>query len=281
MNDYLDNLVAKSLGLAEVVAPRPMSLFEPAPSDAGPLVHDSYSLEQGAAPQRTPAGASPITNVAAPLASEDEVSEKTPHTPRVAQADQPSQRPVQPFDRDASLSAPLLIPRRPADDDEGQRADNARSAAPMNQQPADQQPLNQQTVEGHQAAPAHAPLRIVPQATTPAEHRVPDAPEAGPLTPAQARAAPITTPASSGAMLVAPASLRRADQEGGRASPDRVAVPAPAPDAATPTIKITIGRVDVRAVTLDKESPRAREAERRNPALTLEEYLKRRSGGKS
>src|SRR5882672_1014104 len=45
MNDYLDNLIAKSLGLAEVVAPRPTSLFEPLPSDAGPLVHEHYALE--------------------------------------------------------------------------------------------------------------------------------------------------------------------------------------------------------------------------------------------
>jgi hypothetical protein len=274
MNDYLDNLVAKSLGLAEVVAPRPMSLFEPAPSDAGPLVQDYYPLEQDDASQRTPAGASPMKDVAAPLASKDGSSEKEPPEPRAARSDQPSQRHIQPVDRDASLSAPLLIPHQPAADT-GQRADHARSAAPVNQQPA-----NRQIVEGHQAAPAHAPLRIVSQATTPAERRVTDAPEAGPLTPAQGRAAPITTLSPSGAMLVAPASLRRADQESRSPLSGSAAVPAPAPDAAAPTIKITIGRVDVRAVTPDKEAPRAREAERRNPALTLEEYLKRRSGGK-
>jgi hypothetical protein len=272
MNDYLDNLVAKSLGLAEVVAPRPMSLFEPAPSDAGPLVQDYYPLEQDDASQRTPAGASPMKDVAAPLASKDGSSEKEPPEPRAARSDQPSQRHVQPpaqhMDRDASLSAPLLIPHQPAADT-GQRADHARSAAPV----------NRQIVEGHQAAPAHAPLRIVSQATTPAERRAP-APEAGPLTPAQGRAAPITTLSPSGAMLVAPASLRRADQESRSPLSGSAAVPAPAPDAAAPTIKITIGRVDVRAVTPDKEAPRAREAERRNPALTLEEYLKRRSGGK-
>src|SRR5262245_949637 len=148
MNDYLDNLVAKSLGLTEVVAPRPMSLFEPAPSDAGPLVQDYYPLEQDDAPQRMPAGASPMTDVAAPMASKDGSSEKGPPEPSAAQSDQPSHRHVQPpaqhMDRDASLSAPLLIPQRPAADT-GQRADHARSAAPVNQQPA-----NGQIVEGRQ-----------------------------------------------------------------------------------------------------------------------------------
>src|SRR5262249_27850393 len=137
MNDYLDNLVAKSLGLAEVVAPRPMSLFEPAPSDAGPLVQDYHPPEQDDAPQRTTAGASPMTDVAAPLASKDGSLEKEPLEPRAARSDQPSQRHVQPpaqrVDRDASLSAPLLIPHQHAADT-GQRADHARSSAPVNQQ---------------------------------------------------------------------------------------------------------------------------------------------------
>ena len=29
MSDYLDNLVARSLGTADIVQPRPLSLFEP------------------------------------------------------------------------------------------------------------------------------------------------------------------------------------------------------------------------------------------------------------
>ena len=266
MNDYLDNLVAKSLGLAEVVAPRPMSLFEPAQPDAGLLAPDQYSLEQDVAPRRTTAGLEPVIGVAAPPASKDEPPEKASPTRRAAQSDEPPQHLVQTVDRGASLSAQLLIPHPSAD--VGQRADRARTVASV----------NQQKIEGHQSAPVPAPLRIVSHATTPAERQVPDAPEAGPFTSAQGRGAPITPLSPSGAMLVAPASIRRADQEGGKASPDHAAVPAT--DSATPTIKITIGRVDVRAVTPDKESPRAREAERRNPALTLEEYLKRRSGGK-
>jgi hypothetical protein len=45
-----------------------------------------------------------------------------------------------------------------------------------------------------------------------------------------------------------------------------------------PTIKITIGRVDVRATVPERPAPRP--AAERPAALSLEEYLKERSGGK-
>ncbi len=49
-------------------------------------------------------------------------------------------------------------------------------------------------------------------------------------------------------------------------------------DEAAPTIRVTIGRVDVRAVAAPaKEARRAPEPQR--PALTLEDYLRRRGGG--
>src|SRR5262245_58105644 len=116
MNDYLDNLVAKSLGLAEVVAPRPMSLFESAPPDAGLLAPDQFSHEQDGAPQRPPTSMEPVIDVA-----------------------NPSQLPVQSVDRGASQSGARLILNQPVVADAERRADRARSAAPVNQQPAPQQ----------------------------------------------------------------------------------------------------------------------------------------------
>jgi hypothetical protein len=297
MSDYLDNLIAKSLGLAEVVAPRPASLFEPSRSEAGLSVHQYYSLEQDGSPQRTPAdaGRSPdhmadhvpdhVMDVAAPTQSEDLSSEDAPPQLRAAQPAQPSQHTVQPIvqsvDRGASRPEPLLISNQPVAADAGRRADRAPSATPPPQQLADQRPSDQQMVlvESHHAAPVNAPLLIVSHSTIPAEPQVPGAPEAEPFAPAQAPGAPVTPSSPSGAKLVAPASLRRADQERVSASSDRAAIPKPATDATAPTIKITIGRVDVRAVTPDKESPRPAPPAR-NHALTLEEYLKRRSGGK-
>jgi hypothetical protein len=283
MSDYLDNLIAKSLGLAEVVAPRPTSLFEPLGSEAGPLVHEYYSSDQDVAPRRTPAGADHVMDVAAPAQSEDLSSEDAPPQLRGAESDRPSQHPVQStvqsVDRGASRPEPRLTPNQLVSVEAGQRADRARSATPPPQQPADQRPPDQQMVDSHQSAPVHAPLLIVSKATIPAGPQVPGAPEAEPFAPAQTSGAPVTPSSPSGGKLVAPVSLRRADQESVSASPDRAAVPTPAADTAAPTIKITIGRVDVRAVTPDKESPRPA-APARNHALTLEEYLKRRSGGK-
>jgi hypothetical protein len=128
-------------------------------------------------------------------------------------------------------------------------------------------------------------LRVVLRATTPADRQATSAPEAPPLLPAHAtapdRAIPITPAEPAQTLLVAPAPLRERapDQERESPSSDRAAVPPPAPEAAAPTIKITIGRVDVRAVMSEQPSQRPT-PERRNPALSLEEYLKQRSGGK-
>ncbi len=36
MNDYLDSMVMRSLGVAEAIRPRPVSLFEPLPGMAAP-----------------------------------------------------------------------------------------------------------------------------------------------------------------------------------------------------------------------------------------------------
>ena len=46
-----------------------------------------------------------------------------------------------------------------------------------------------------------------------------------------------------------------------------------------PTIKITIGRVDVRAIMPAAPAPRPAPA-RPSPALSLEDYLKQREGGR-
>jgi hypothetical protein len=91
--------------------------------------------------------------------------------------------------------------------------------------------------------------------------------------------APVESIAStpSHTLLISPSP----DQERG-SHLNRAAPLPPAPEAeapAAPTIKITIGRVDVRAMMPDQEAPRPAPAAR-NTALSLDEYLKRRSGGK-
>lgn len=279
MSDFVDNLIAKSLGLTEVVAPRPMSLFEPLSAEAGPLAPEYYALEQDGAPRRTPAGVEAMMDGVAPPAPKDKSSEKTPPAPRAARSDLPSQHPVQVVDSSASQPAPLPIPNQPAPPalvagDADKRADRSEYVAPA----------GQQTVNSHPAAPERAPLRVVLPARTPANRQSTAAQEAALLIPPHASPGQAMTPLESIAstpsrtLLIAPAP----DQELGSQLSDRAAALPSAPEAeapAAPTIKITIGRVDVRAVTPDKEAPRPAPAAR-NPALTLEEYLKRRSGGK-
>lgn len=312
MSDYLDNLVARSLGLAEVVLPRPLSLFEPLPSVTGLLAPDDSSLEQATRSGELSASPEPMIDRTAPSAPNAELSENPPAAHREPQSGPPSPHPVQVIDRSASQSTPQMIPHQPVmpasvAGDAGKRADRSEYAARA----------GQQTVDSHPAVSEHVPLRVVLHATTPADRQSTVTSEATPLISAHTAApehgvtlpesivpappshtllvAPVITPRpgepqdrgstlSDRAELVAPMITPRLDESQHPGSPlsDR-AEPIPyAPEAereTAPTIKITIGRVDVRAVMPERPAPRPA-PERRNPALSLEEYLKQRSGGK-
>jgi hypothetical protein len=76
-------------------------------------------------------------------------------------------------------------------------------------------------------------------------------------------------PARPGGLLGEPARLPDFQQAGGR-NPARPGAPAQLP----PTIKVTIGRIDVRAVS---PPPAARPSGGPKPLLSLEEYLARRN----
>jgi hypothetical protein len=143
-------------------------------------------------------------------------------------------------------------------------------------------------VEAH-AAPASAPLTVQPAApvvqrqATPAGQPV--APLVPPPVPAAAPDRPVSPQASATPTTAAPAlitgSLEHAppaarDVPGSR-EPTILPVPEPArPTAAepepAPTVRVTIGRVVVRAAPAD-ERPPARRVELPRPTLSLEEYL--------
>lgn len=290
MNDYLDNLIAKSLGQAEVVAPRPMSLFEPLSSDAGQITSDQYLLEQDGEPPRMPAAVTPgdapptgvmpaavmptgvvptgvVMDAAMPPKAKAELSTKAP-PPRAIQSDRLAQHLVQSIDRSLSQSVSLPMPNQSISGDVGQRADGTERAALV----------APQLVDGHPTMNERMPSRVVEHASIPADRETFATPEAPPYTPHQSRSperAEAIIPAHT--LLIAPALSQERESHANRA-----AAPQPAPEAepsAAPTIKITIGRVDVRAVITERPEPRPAPATR-NTALTLEEYLNRRSGGK-
>lgn len=265
MSDYLDNLVARSLGLAEVVQPRPLSIFEPL-QPTGLPAPDPNSLEEVG---EQSSNLEPLR--VASSAPDVELSEAPPARRREAPSGTPSQHPVQVTRRSERQSTPLLIPHQPlmpapGAGDADMRVDRSEYAAPAAQQTVDSQP----------AVGEHAPLRVVFQAATPSDPQSTAAQEATPLIPAHG------TAPSSRALLVAPEITPRPNDRQERGDPwSDGPEPVPAAQRETaPTIKITIGRVDVRAVMPERPAPRPAPAAR-NSALSLEEYLNQRSGGKS
>jgi len=270
MNDYLSNLVAKSLGLADVLLPRPVSLFEPLqPSRAlGPDNH--YSLEQDIEESRRRVNVRPLTDEAAAPTPKAESSEKPffPHNPEIESL---TPRPALVLDNKPSESTPLLILNRTAISERG-GADGNRQAVRSASTVRDDDPSQvavQSTVPSDRLKGAQEATSAATLPKTEREMVVPESIE---------RALPLRT------LLIAPGSTpnqvifpERESSSPERA--ERIRISGTVQHETAPTIKITIGRVDVRAVM--PERPAANPVpEPRNLALSLEEYLKQRSGGK-
>jgi hypothetical protein len=277
MKDYLDNLVAKSFGIAEVLAPRPMSLFEPLPADAGPLSTEHYSFEQDVAAPLRSVGLEPTLEISPSPESKGEFPEKWPQPLHASQPSQPfqlsqpSKQPDQSTELRASQSAAPPIPNQPVAVNMSRRAD-----------PAERVPLDSRRTVGAHRASEHTPLPAGLHPVMPADRESTSAPEA-PFLTRSSSTAPERPETPSRTILVTPAIKPRTDErrEPGNPFSDQPVSAPPKPGSsapAAPTIKITIGRVDVRAMTPDQGTPRPA-PERRNAALTLDEYLKRRSGG--
>ena len=96
-------------------------------------------------------------------------------------------------------------------------------------------------------------------------------------------AAPTVTPLA--AQLPHVAHTKDAPGKGGVAAPVNAASPLPRAGATRPAaprhyVNVTIGRIDVRAVQATSPPKPARKANRRSPALTLDEYMKQRGSGR-
>ncbi len=108
-------------------------------------------------------------------------------------------------------------------------------------------------------------IKPLPQATTPKS----------PLPPANERpgltvsAADQSRRANAEPLVIRPQPLARADESNSRATEATN-------DTAAPIIRVTIGRIDVRAVPAP--TPTTRRAESPAPKLSLEEYLRSRTG---
>ncbi len=120
--------------------------------------------------------------------------------------------------------------------------------------------------------PASTPLRAETEFGAPAKHGV-SAYE--PATRGSFRDRPATDPA--GFEETAPRPLRPANRPAPPAFAARPAGLRMAAQESRPTIRVTIGRVEVRAVQSPAPAPKA--AKPAQPRLSLDEYLKPRAGG--
>lgn len=254
MSDYLHNLVTRSLNMTRVARPRLASLFEP-----------------------------PFAGFGSPAPFETENAEGEPrayeaaHTGDLRDTDPPSKPPH----ADASSHPPS--PQTYAPD---------RAPAPFNFTPPDEEETSPATGQMIQP-PGTPPLGVAQAASQPEEHaasRMRSGEGEGRSLEERVRRILDEELKAHGSRDTHVGTIlrERARVVERRVAPAPPVAPQPSrssveseaqgPDAA-PTIRVTIGRVNVRAVVSSKPKEPKREPARPRPMLSLEDYLGRRNGG--
>ncbi len=235
MSDYLQNIVLRSLSLAEVVQPRVPQLFEQAGTSA-PLPDSSSQAEFV---QTTPVVKDPIAELQLT---------QTPHR---------EGRPTG-FEREESAASETR---------------NENHHLPFIVRSVGPSPTVQENP---------APAKLIPPVTTPDS--------GSSVSTVRAETQPERSQASIGPLLREP-SIAMIDQKNPPAlsnarlqpSVTKSSLPSLAQNLRAESqpqpIKITIGRVDVRAI-MPSVPPKAAASMRPKPALSLENYLKQREEGK-
>lgn len=294
MSDFLSNLAARGRSEADVVQPRPVSLFAPSPLLAGwssvERGDELETTEYRPAPAATKQPASLASQMAAPImlaASADLVqpavssqqpsqAESAPPGPAVVPTTMPAHpqqvmhpplQPPQPalpervvIERIVSASLPVLPPPPPAP----QAPVLALPAERMviEQVPAPASPIG--AVPKVQPTPSANPSPLIREVMI--ERVIAETPSMDSLDERPVISAPLTRPAAPTQVLAQPSVVpaQQRQQE----------LPAPPPPAQT--IQVTIGRIEIRAT---QPASQTRSTRTTSPALSLEDYLKSRSGG--
>ena len=314
MSDYLENLAAKALNLIEGIQPRVASLFEP-PSAAGRPIPARLSANEEAAPGE-PFSSAP--SFEAPLSTQESFSNAWPSRPPTRGLGRPAAtRPQQPTGMtDTSMDQPPghWVNRQPSPLLPSQVVDTASGQLPV--QPG---PNPTRTISTATPATSSSPGAARPFDAKTAQPSHPDTSILVPVTAGQETAAGPSTPtakqeslstleqiisravderavlfdvpqsknithpesvsdhairSSTPAMPVVQPHVTLSREPPVSIPSEGTAMPEPAP-----TIKITIGRVDVRAIMPAAPAPRPAPT-RPSPALSLEDYLKQREGGR-
>ncbi len=255
MSDYLQNLVSRSLDPSRAVRPRLSSLFEP-PVAGGLFAAAFPSDTLGGAVEPSPSA--PATDVrsaatATPShAPHADVSPTRPTQPPTSATRSEAPRQISSDAQAASLSSKHIAERAaPSEEGKHHHAVRPDAASLERTDMRDGMKRDDTTRRDADSEAARAELK---------KEMRPDSREAVRLGDAfEPRLVPVTTRA-----VQAPQSSD--------------ASPTPASDAA-PTIRVTIGRIDVRAVFSDSQQQQRSRPARPTPALTLEDYLRQRKGG--
>jgi hypothetical protein len=265
MSDFLSHLAAKNLNLVPVIQPRPLSLFEPvvprtAPGLGPHLDHNVLDISDSVesyVPRTVPTMHRPTV-----------AAEPAPIDPQ-ARSDEPRLRQT-PLTLPPRLESPAIAlqleQRR-----EGQReiinVTNIRSVV---EQPIVHAPSSERVVIEKEAS---FPDRTAPSIGI--ENAIQAATHEEPL---KVTPHPIVTPVIERIVQererTAPSQAQRSDQVAHHTLPPIATQPTA---IEPPTIHVTIGRIEVRAI------PPAAPAKRSTPsssALSLDDYLRARDGGK-
>jgi hypothetical protein len=241
MSDFFADLAGLALQARAVVRPRLGTRFEPFPARTN-MLEEQEAIPEGEAPRK------PAPDLAA-----------RPDTLRVSPTGPVAERTstgIQPGPRIAPSRAPLDPAAPPG------ASASARPPVPP-------------------AAPVRAESRVVAAIAPAGERTV--APMPSPVSPATPSQRAAATVIASAPALVLPAVARHPRESAPvphrRGSAPSLPRPIGPEVPSERVVEITIGRVDVRAIM--PSSPPVAPPARRAPELSLDDYLKQRSGGQS
>jgi hypothetical protein len=283
MTDYLDRIVSRARGDGPRVLPRLPSLFEPGP-EAAPVDwpvfsrHDSVDVRPRAAAVMSPGDPPP------PGASLQPGESPRPPESSISAVWTPS------FEQDRPRGLTDQHGARVVAVHAGATSPQAARQSAYQRAPGEEEPVPPEGLVQHE--------RLTPRRPTTAIEPVVEAQKSvlvvrGGLSPSSSPAhgsdvARESTPQGESAesparaaevrhRFLAPAAAAPMRPTATSSSESIIAAPARI-SAGPPTIKITIGRIDVRAVTAPSVAPRSSSGHR--PGLSLDDYLKQRSGGR-
>jgi hypothetical protein len=291
MSDYLNNLLARSRNLAPVVQPRLASLFEPATPNSGaanrPLFEATSSGEAHAESESSPQLSPSLpAQTAQPSPQHLQTTIVVPHAPpqqrqreggeRYESREDSSRHSLQPLST-VTPPAPLLTapPARTAPDVQRETIEILRPLPSSTQLPARRNEAGERNetrrageADGQQNWEGLEPKvrQVVSEELTSfrrTQTRAADGAEAGTQQQAQASQTPVVAQRQD-----------NGTKKSAQAFPVETA-------ETSPTINVSIGRVDVRAIISPQPAaPAERPPAQKRGTLSLDEYLKQRSGGR-